>query len=85
MIARVLCTAATVAVSIACFLGAGPAPAGVNSPGIILLGLAAVVWFGWSAGYSYRPESEAARRKRPDIVTIGAAPLIRNAQEKVER
>ena len=78
MVARVLCTCAVVALSIACFLGVGPAPAGLNSPAIILLGGACLVWFAWPAGYCYRG-GEPPRRWQ-DIMTIGAAPLFKDKQ-----
>lgn len=81
MVPRILCTVAVLALSGAVFMGFGPAPAGVNSPGIALLFGAMLVWFGWSAGYSYRRDS--ASRKKPDIIAIGAAPLMR--EEPTER
>jgi hypothetical protein len=76
MVARILCSAAVLALSIAAFLGAGPAPAGLNSPGVILLGGAVMVWFAWPAGYSYRRETWQSSRTRPEIMTVGAAPLL---------
>ena len=79
MVARVLCKCAAAALSIACFFGAGPAPAGANSPGIILLGLACLVWFAWPVGYSYRG-GEPPRRWQ-NIMTIGAAPLFKDKQD----
>ena len=77
MIARVACTVAVLLVAAIAFLGYGPAPAGVNTPGVALCIGAAIVWFGWPAGYSYRRESRRRDDKRPDLVTIGAAPLLR--------
>lgn len=59
------------------FLGYGPAPAGLNIAGIALCIGAAIVWFGWPAGYSYRHESYRRDGRRPDLVTIGAAPLLK--------
>lgn len=88
MVARMLCSGAVLALSVAAFLGAGPAPAGLNSPGIILLGGAFMVWFAWPAGYSYRSETGRSDRTRPDIMTIGAAPLLEERlsdQAKSER
>lgn len=76
MVARLLCTSAVLALSIAAFLGAGPAPAGLNAPGVILLGGVFMVWFAWPAGYSYRRDTWRSSRTRPDIMTIGAAPLL---------
>jgi hypothetical protein len=85
MIARILATSAVLALSIVSFLGDGPAPAGVNSPGVVLLIGAAFVWFAWPAGYSYRSESRQESRKRPDIITIGAAPLLKDSMADDER
>ena len=79
MVARVLCTSAVVALSVACFLGAGPAPAGVNSPGVILLGGACLVWFAWPAGYWYGGGKPPGRWQ--DVMTIGAAPLFKDKQD----
>jgi hypothetical protein len=75
MIARVICVCMVVGLSIACFLGAGPAPAGLNSPAIILLVGAAFVWFAWPAGYTYRG-GEPPRRWQY-LITIGASPLFK--------
>ncbi len=80
MITRALCTSAVVALSIACFLGAGPAPAGLNSPAIILLVGATLVWFAWPAGYSYR-NGELARRWRC-LITIGGEPLFKAMEDR---
>ena len=77
MIARILCTGAVLLLAGAAFLGYGPAPAGVNSPGVILCIGAALVWFGWSAGYSYRRETSRLKGKRPDLITIGGGPLLK--------
>jgi hypothetical protein len=77
MVARILCTSAVLALSIAGFLGAGPAHAGLNAPGIILLGGVFIVWFAWPAGYSYRSDTGRSSRARPEVMTIGAAPLLR--------
>lgn len=77
MIARIVCTGATLLLAAAAFLGYGPAPAGVNSPGVVLCIGAAVVWFGWSAGYSYRRTASRPDSNRPDLITIGAAPLLK--------
>jgi hypothetical protein len=77
MIARILCTCAALLLAGVAFLGYGPAPAGVNSPGVILCIGAAFVWFGWSAGYSYRREASGPARKRPDLITIGGGPLLK--------
>ena len=77
MVPRVACTIAVLLVAAFAFLGYGPAPAGVNAPGVALCIGAAIVWFGWPAGYSYRRESRRRDGKRPDLVTIGAAPLLK--------
>lgn len=77
MIARIVCTGAVLLVATAAFLGYGPAPTGVNAPGVILCLGAAVVWFGWTPGYSYRRTASRSDQKRPDLITIGAAPLLR--------
>lgn len=79
MVGRILCTSAVTVLSIACFLGAGPAPAGVNSPGIILLIGASIVWFAWPAGYHYRGGEMPRRWRHP--MTIGAEPLFKAMQE----
>jgi len=77
MIARIACTGAVLLVAAAAFLGYGPAPAGVNAVGVALCIGAAIVWFGWPAGYSYRRELRHSAHKRPDLATIGAAPLLK--------
>lgn len=82
VVARVICTSLVVALSIACFLGAGPAPAGLNSPGIILLGGACFVWFAWPAGYHYRG-GEPPRRWQ-NLMTIGASPLFKDEQDRTD-
>jgi hypothetical protein len=78
MPARALCTGMIVVLAIGGFLGAGPAPAGVNAPGIILLVGAVLVWFAWPAGYSYR----SCERRRPDLMTIGGAPLLKGRERR---
>jgi hypothetical protein len=82
MVARVLCTTAAVALAAACFLGAGPAPAGVNSPGIILLIGAAFIWFAWPAGYAYRGGEPPRRWRHP--MTIGAEPLFKAMEDPTD-
>jgi hypothetical protein len=82
MVARILCTCAVFALSIACFFGAGPAPAGLNSPGIILIVGAVFVWFAWPAGYHYRG-GEPPRRWRY-LLTIGAEPLLKTMQDRAD-
>jgi hypothetical protein len=82
MVARILCAGAVVAVSIACFFGAGPAPAGLNSPGVILLIGAAFVWFAWPAGYYYRG-GEPPRRWRY-LITIGGEPLFKAMRDRAD-
>jgi len=73
MVARVICTCLVVGLSIACFLGAGPAPAGLNSAAVISLIGAGFVWFAWPAGYQYRG-GETPRRWQFGV-TIGASPI----------
>ena len=75
MAARVLCTSAVIALAIACFLGEGPAQAGVNIFGISLLIGACIVWFAWPAGYHYGGGETPRRWQHP--MTIGAEPLFR--------
>jgi hypothetical protein len=77
MIGRIACTGAVLMLAAVAFLGYGPAPAGVNAPGVALCIGAAIVWFGWPAGYSYRHESRRQDGNRPDLITIGAAPLLK--------
>jgi hypothetical protein len=77
MIARVASTIAVLLVAAIAFVGYGPAPSGVNAPGVALCIGAVIVWFGWPAGYTYRRESGRRDGKRPDLVTIGAAPLLK--------
>lgn len=79
MTARVFFTLVTLALAIGGFLGAGPAPAGpFNAPGIILLIGAFIVWFGWPAGYSYRRGTHPRDSSRPDLMTVAAAPVLKN-------
>jgi hypothetical protein len=80
--ARVICTSAVVLLSIACFLGAGPAPAGLNFPGIVLLVGACLVWFAWPAGYHYRGGEPPRRWQHP--ITIGAEPLFKGIQDPAD-
>ncbi|HUN44235.1 MAG TPA: hypothetical protein VMU81_28420 [Acetobacteraceae bacterium] len=77
MIAGIACTVAVLLLACTALLGYGPAPAGVNTPGIVLCIGAAIVWFGWPAGYSYRRESRRQDRKPADLATIGATPLLK--------
>jgi hypothetical protein len=81
MVGRAICTIAVIALSIGCFLGAGPAPAGLNLPGIILLGGACLVWFAWPAGYYYRGGEPPQRWQH--LITIGASPLFKDKQDQV--
>jgi hypothetical protein len=65
-------------------MGFGPARAGFNSPGVILLIGAAIVWYAWPAGYSYRDTTRRSDRKQPDLITIGAAPLLKDRPPEAE-
>jgi len=84
MFVRILCTVAVVALAVAGFMGFGPARAGFNAPGVILMIGAAFVWYAWPAGYSYHHDSRQPTRKRPDLITIGAAPLLKDRPPEAE-
>lgn len=84
MVARVLCTAAVLALAVAGFMGVGPARAGFNAPGVVLMIGAAIVWYGWPAEYSYRNDTRRSDRQQPDLMTIGAAPLLKDRSPEAE-
>ena len=76
MLVRIICTGAVLLVAAVAFLGYGPAPAGLNAPGVAFCIGAAIIWFGWPRAIPTVANSRRRDGKRPDLVTIGAAPLL---------
>jgi hypothetical protein len=80
MAARILCTAAALALSGFGFFG-NPVLANPISPfGILLLLISGVVWFGWDAiraAYAYREEI-APNSGRAYLMTVRLGPVLVN-------
>ena len=78
MIARIGCTALTLLLAAANFLGGVLLPPGPLNPfGILFLTLAGAFWFGWETvqdSYAYQDERRRAGRKIPDPLFVRFAP-----------
>jgi hypothetical protein len=80
MIARILCTAAALALSGFGFFG-NPISANPLSPfGVLMLAVSGVVWFGWDAihdSYAYREEI-CPNNGRAFLQTVRLGPVLVN-------